>query len=208
MNDDNLPDWSFHDNYTGPYWSDGKFQKSTSKGKSKPASKLDKLSKTHDASYDLCGSYDCLDDADQLYYEDSRNLSFVPRMIGYLPKYGNYIPRLVERQLFPFNAPGGAKMKLRGSVYNPYTKTTSTDVGDSYLRPIPQPVGLSYGPSLPNSTYDKMSKQVTPNFKNTFDIIGMPKSNSSEYSSGVFNGSNLSNALRSRRNKRNKIYVY
>jgi hypothetical protein len=36
MNYDDLPDWSFSDCYTGPYWSDCKIQTSVKKGRTDP----------------------------------------------------------------------------------------------------------------------------------------------------------------------------
>jgi len=91
MNYDELPEWTlpFFDNFTGPYWSDGKFQGSTSKSKKKPTTKLDYLSREHDRSYALCESLECLDDADWDYYVRSREMSLGPRIIGTLPLLGN-----------------------------------------------------------------------------------------------------------------------
>lgn len=91
--------WPYTDNYTGPYWSDGKFQGSTSKGRKAPKSRLDKLSKAHDASYATCIGFDCLDRADQVYSLDSSNMSLVPWLIGKMPLYGNAIPRKIARLL-------------------------------------------------------------------------------------------------------------
>lgn len=97
---DELPEWNwpFVDHYTGPYWSDGKFQTSVEKGERRPSSKLDRLSKRHDNQYYSCGSnLDCLDDADELYYQASRGMSIVPRVVGLMPKYGNQPGRQATR---------------------------------------------------------------------------------------------------------------
>lgn len=97
---DELPEWNwpFSDHYTGPYWSDGEFQTSVEKGKRKPSSRLDRLSKRHDNQYYSCGSnLDCLDDADEFYYQATRGMSIVPQMVGLMPKYGNQPGRLVTR---------------------------------------------------------------------------------------------------------------
>ncbi len=85
---DEMPDWDWpflKDCYTGPWWSDCKFQSSVADGKRKPRSKLEALSKRHDEQYKLCSDDDCLFDADIEYYQSSRGLSFVPRTIGTMP---------------------------------------------------------------------------------------------------------------------------
>lgn len=80
-----LPDSSFpyFDNYTGPYWSDGKFQASVANGKSKPVSKLDWHSREHDSCFargkDI---YDC----DEIYYQNTRGLDLRGRLVGIIPK--------------------------------------------------------------------------------------------------------------------------
>jgi hypothetical protein len=102
MDDDDLPEWLFPyfgECYTGPWWSDCKFQSSTSRGKATPRSHLDKRSKIHDNSYALCIGYDCLDSADALYFESTRNMSAIPRFIGTMPYYGNWPVRRVQRAL-------------------------------------------------------------------------------------------------------------
>lgn len=98
-NMDELPEWTvpFTDCYTGPNWSDGKWQGSTARGTCKPKSRLDELSRVHDASFALCTDLDCLDRADELYYQNSRDMSLVPRAIGAMPLYGNAIGRKVAR---------------------------------------------------------------------------------------------------------------
>lgn len=99
---DEMPDWDwpfFKDCYTGPWWSDCKFQSSVADGKSRPRSKLEALSKRHDEQYKLCSDDDCLFDADVEYYQGSRGLSLVPRTIGTMP--------------LKFN-----RERLRGSVKN------------------------------------------------------------------------------------------
>lgn len=108
---DELPEfyWPYFDNYTGPYWSDAKFQASVKSGKSKPATRLDILSKRHDEQYASCGDDDnCLNAADDLYYEDSRGMSLGPRFIGTLPKLINRPIRNTKRLV------GGLVEKMTG----------------------------------------------------------------------------------------------
>ncbi len=83
------------DNYTGPSWSDGKLQASVPFGKKKPRSKTDHLSREHDTGYALCSNDACLDSADRLYYDSTRSMSLLPRLLGDAVYYGNLPRRLV-----------------------------------------------------------------------------------------------------------------
>ncbi len=87
----------YTDNYTGPNWSNGKWQASVANGDKKPKSLLDSYSRDHDTSYATCSDDQCLDNADRLYYERSRDMSFVPRIIGSLPIAVNPIVRRTYR---------------------------------------------------------------------------------------------------------------
>lgn len=88
-----MSDWFFPytDGYTGPYYSDGKFQSSVANGKTKPRGKLGEFSRDHDTAYNLCqGDSRCNDEADREYYRRTRDepwasVPFVPRLIGMLP---------------------------------------------------------------------------------------------------------------------------
>jgi hypothetical protein len=99
MNYDDLPEWylPYFDNFTGPYWSDGKLQGSTSRPKKKPLTKLDWHSRDHDSEYALCDSLSCLDDADWDYYRRTRNMSLGPKIIGTMPLVGNAPLRMVYK---------------------------------------------------------------------------------------------------------------
>lgn len=78
------------DNYTGPFWSDGKWQASVANGTRKPKNRFDSFSRDHDTAYATCLDLDCLDRADDIYYERTRDFRhIVPRTVGLLPKYGN-----------------------------------------------------------------------------------------------------------------------
>lgn len=85
--------------FTGPNWSDGKRQGSTSKGERQATSQLDVLSKAHDSAYAVSGDLDSLTEADLAYWRDSRRMSFVPRVVGMLPYYGNMVGRSVAKTL-------------------------------------------------------------------------------------------------------------
>lgn len=92
-------EWSlpYTDNYTGPYWSDGKFQKSVVSGRKKPMTLLDSYSEEHDKWSALCKSDACLNAADDLYELQTSNMSFFPRMIGKIPKTFNKPARELMR---------------------------------------------------------------------------------------------------------------
>jgi len=90
--------WPYTDNFTGPYWSDGKFQGSVPNGEKQPKNRQDRNSRAHDAAFALCGDLDCLDRADRQYYDDSRTfIDWQPRWIGATPLYTNWLPRQIYR---------------------------------------------------------------------------------------------------------------
>lgn len=93
-----LPEWTwpyFQENYTGPYLSDGKFQASVANGKAKPKSKLDALSRKHDHAYAVAGTEYEKRMADAEYYNETRNMSWFPRLAGTIVRYGNQPSLLV-----------------------------------------------------------------------------------------------------------------
>jgi len=126
---DELPDFHmpYFDCNTGPNWSDGKWQSSTSKRKCKPISKLDVFSGEHDTAYATCGDYDCLTGADDQYYHSTRNLNFAARAIGVLPKYGNAIPRAIMKRL---------GYKFKGAEYGENMSIINTQGNPGNLRGI------------------------------------------------------------------------
>jgi len=121
MRYDDLPEYylPYFDNFTGPGWSDGKWQSSTSRATKKALTKLDTHSKRHDSDYALCDSLSCLDDADELYSRSTSKMSFVPRTIGKMPLYGNAPVRYIYKALGLSyrGADAGVKMGQSESVY-------------------------------------------------------------------------------------------
>ncbi len=86
------PEWTwpyFQENYTGPWLSDGKIQSSVAHGKTKPRSKLDRLSREHDTAYALARSAQEQRNADLKYYKLTREMSWFPRLAGNLVLYVN-----------------------------------------------------------------------------------------------------------------------
>lgn len=79
------------DNYTGPYWSDGKFQESVEFGASAPLSDLDRASRLHDSAYARYKDEKYRIAADIIYQDTLKTIdSASARLIRGLPVYGNY----------------------------------------------------------------------------------------------------------------------
>ncbi len=134
--------WPYTDNYTGPNWSNGKWQASVANGNEKPKSRLDSYSRDHDTSYALCP-----DDADMLYYRRTRGMSFVPSFIGSLPIGVNPSVRRVYRffsgEKYSNMAAQGIPGNLRGH-----------DFGGE------DPKNYKVGAVLNNSKFDKAGEVV------------------------------------------------
>jgi len=90
---DELPNWRlpyFGDNYTGAYWSDGKFQRSVARGRKKPRSKVDVASQKHDRAIALSHNKWERRKADLDFIDSMEQIGgIVPHMLGLAVKYGN-----------------------------------------------------------------------------------------------------------------------
>ncbi len=81
-------------NYTGPYWSDGKFQESVLFGTEDPKSELDYLSYLHDSAYAMYKDDAHRKAADEIYERDAKRLvGRFPHLAGDLVLYGNHAMR-------------------------------------------------------------------------------------------------------------------
>lgn len=79
------------DNYTGPYWSDGKLQESVAFGSSKPLSDLDRASRLHDSAYARFKDERHRLAADSIYQESLRRIDgTTAKLLAGVPLYGNY----------------------------------------------------------------------------------------------------------------------
>jgi hypothetical protein len=110
MTTNDIPEWlmPYTDNDTGPYYSCGKFQSSVAECDLRPKSRLGILSRRHDSKYATCDSLDCLSQADEEYYKNTRSMSTVPRFIGLIPMHGNAPIRYVYKSLgFGYKGAGG-----------------------------------------------------------------------------------------------------
>jgi len=108
-------------NYTGPYWSDGKFQESVEWGDSDPQSQLDYLSRQHDSAYARYKDNKHREAADAIYNREAQKLKEkFPSLAGNLVLYGNYAGRQAEKLTknsalgFKIGGPVGA---LAGAIY-------------------------------------------------------------------------------------------
>lgn len=117
-------EWEFPytDGFTGPYYSDGKFQASVAKSSYKVRSKLAAFSRQHDKDYNLCRTDACLRAADERYALSTAGMSFIPRTIGKIPLYVNQILR------------GGGRRKLRMGNVVAAKKATEADDKRKRLR--------------------------------------------------------------------------
>ncbi len=88
-------------NYTGPNWSDGKFQSSVEWGASDPESELDFLSRQHDSAYKRFNDDPkMLEAADIIYNENAQRLvGEFPHLAGHLVNYVNYGHRNLAKML-------------------------------------------------------------------------------------------------------------
>lgn len=120
-------------NYTGPHWSDGKYQESVEWGNANPQSELDYLSRQHDSAYARFKDAKHREAADKIYHDEAKKLTGkFPQLAGNLVLYGNYAGRQSEK-LFN-NAKTGAKLggplgALAGAVY-----TAGGNIVDSMAR--------------------------------------------------------------------------
>lgn len=107
--------------YTGPYWSDGKFQESVEFGELDPQSELDYLSYLHDTAYAHYKDSAHREAADQLYNERAKELAGRhPEIIGNIVEYGNMggrqTAKLWDRLKKGFSVAGPLGM-LGGAIY-------------------------------------------------------------------------------------------
>lgn len=112
----------FSGNYTGPYWSDGKFQTSVEFGSTDPQSELDKLSRLHDSAYARYVDRNHREAADEIYARDAKVLAGkFPELAGNIVQYGNYASRQAKQLAsdvgYGFNLPGALKFAAT-NVYN------------------------------------------------------------------------------------------
>jgi len=108
-------------NYTGPHWSNGKYQESVEWGDANPQSELDYLSRQHDSAYARFKDPKHREAADRIYHDQATKLAGkFPQLAGNLVLYGNHTGRQGEK-LFS-NVKSGAMLggpigALAGAIY-------------------------------------------------------------------------------------------
>jgi hypothetical protein len=175
MRYDDMPEFDLaHNYYTGPYYSDGKFQSSVADGTKIPVSKVDYNSRIHDASYYHAQSYDDLTAADRVYSDAADNFHGLAWIIGKAPLYGNFIPRLLERFEKPYtprDSLGGENNTNMGNALLVANSNANENLRqitkDRYENPLPRVSGNNGTTTSPPST-------SAPTLQPIFD--GMPKS--------------------------------
>ncbi len=206
--------YPYMDNYTGPNWSNGKWQSSVANGDKKPKSRSDSYSRDHDTSYKLCDDDRCLDDADWLYYERFQTFDdFIPKyLIGPAPLVYNIPSRAISRFF------SGEKYSKMAAQATPYRFRGSGN--DNKVDDTKNYVAGAAKPSLRGGVYD-------PDFQSCLDtsIVYNPtpevQANTTQYSGGNPRGLRRSNFFfRSRhnnplgyigfgkfKNKKNRVYL-
>jgi len=165
-------------NYTGPYISDGKFQKSVAFGDSKPLSALDSISRLHDTAYVYYGNdVGHLMAADSLYNERAKQIggSTAP-LAGAVVTFGNSVvgslsnlSRTVSTGFKVAGLPGALGGLIYGGVENALNLYDYATHRDEYIKDILKMETLDPHPEyldVPNE-----SKQVTPLGKGTLPKI-------------------------------------
>jgi hypothetical protein len=208
MNYDDLPDWSFSDCYTGPYWSDCKIQTSVKKGKNRPRSKLEYHSKRHDERYATDSSHANRYDADVEYYQNTRDLSYLPRFIGTIPlrfnhnklrgsnSHGSGRNKIIMR--------GGAAQLFRAEVEKEDKRREAIKEHENLRREQQDRTPFNtFGKSKPATTVPISEPVVAKPTVYTGTCLPEPQQT---YEAGGYriNNSNLSDIFRGRRSRRRR----
>lgn len=108
-------------NYTGPHWSDGKYQESVEWGDANPQGDLDYLSRQHDSAYARFKDAKHREAADKIYHDEAKKLTGkFPQLAGNLVLYGNHAGRQGEKLLTNTKTGamlGGPLGALAGAIY-------------------------------------------------------------------------------------------
>jgi hypothetical protein len=169
-NKDDLPEWGipfYEDKFTGPYWSDGAWQSSVADSTRIPTSKLEGLSKRHDAAFATARDDFDLLAADLEYYEQTRSMGFIPRLVGELPIMFNQFGKSDEYRrradlgVGKIKDKNMEKMKFVNGQLNLRSGETSVDTNPQVYNPSlrggeanGKPPTTTAPKSLTPSTYD------------------------------------------------------
>jgi len=164
--------WPYTDNYTGPFWSDGAFQSSVPNGEKPPKNKLDSFSREHDTNCFNSGG--CSLNDNLIYYERTRDMDSIPRLIGETPLWWYNYPEYLEKK----------DEELVGRKMNGNLRGTGEEPGFSDLKNKAvalSKTGQSVAP-LP-SVYNPYRSNPASNVPFTESIV--KRSNTPEDDSGV-----------------------
>jgi len=102
------------DNYTGPYWSNGKLQTSVLFGDKKPTSALDVQSRLHDSAYAKFQDTQHRRAADLIYNNNVKKLGLAGALAGASVLYGNQVLRSCSNLIPSYNLLG----MVKGGIQN------------------------------------------------------------------------------------------
>nr|WRQ64945.1 hypothetical protein [Sobelivirales sp.] len=156
---------SFVGNYTGPYWSDGKFQESVEFGEADAKNELDELSRLHDSAYAKYKDRSHREAADEIYNREAKKLvGKFPALAGNLVQYGNYTGRQLADtySMSRFGLPGLIFQGLK-NIYQSHQMLTG-----NYLKKEKQEIEDYY------KTDPKKGNKLVGGLKDLFGV-GAPK---------------------------------
>lgn len=176
----------FSGNYTGPYWSNGKFQESVAFGDTDPQSELDKLSRLHDSAYYQYKDRAHREAADLLYKKDADTLvGRFPELAGSAVQYGNYTQRQASQLaddaahygiLGPIVFAGRNMYNANKMLNGDYLSKEKQDIlkyYDTDPRKGQAAVTFSNKPKPPNSS--KEARQQLPTKEQTAQVVSAAK---------------------------------
>lgn len=122
------------DNYTGPYWSDGKFQSSVEFGESEPLDALDEASRLHDSAYAHYKDEQHRRAADLIYYNSTKDLGIKGAAAGSAVLFGNQTLRSGSNLI----TNGGPTLPglVIGGIKNMISLNDWSNNRDKYLRDV------------------------------------------------------------------------
>lgn len=170
-------------NYTGPHWSNGKYQESVEWGDLDPASELDFLSRQHDSAYARWKDDAHRMAADRYYNEQAKKLAGqFPQIAGNLVLYGNEVERSAKRTASNFATGlrfGGLPGALAGLVYTAAGNIVRSDkmLRSDYLKKEASDVLQYYKTDPQNKKQsDYSAPKTTTKAVNTAQLVGGPSS--------------------------------
>lgn len=122
------------ENYTGPYWSDGKLQSSVEFGKSAPLSALDAESRLHDSAYAHYNDVSHRMAADAIYEEHVSKLGGFAKFAGETVLYGNQTLR-AGSNLLEYSKYGPLGL-IAGALINDYYLFDYMNNSDRYKKEV------------------------------------------------------------------------